>query len=115
MMITLEMRVDAHKRPRFGGGRVYQPRQVEFISALRKYKLDNKLKPFTCKRLSIIVIAMYSDNRRIDCDNILKNIFDSLMDAGYYKDDNCIFHANITKMMGCSRNAVHILLEPLLI
>jgi Holliday junction resolvase RusA-like endonuclease len=108
--IIIPFAVLPHKRPRFYRGKVYQPKQIELINELIKFKQETNCKLIK-ENVSLRLFFSYKNNRRIDLDNICKNIFDALVVAKIIKDDAQVYKIEATKMFKVAKDMALIVLE----
>lgn len=71
----------------FRGHTVLSKAGREFKHAVAEYVAAQQLEKFGDKRLRITLILNPRDKRKIDIDNRVKSVLDSLQDAGMYDDD----------------------------
>ena len=59
----------------------------EYKRAIAEYVLVNRVPKFGDKKLKITMILQPKDKRRMDIDNRIKCVLDSLQEAGVFDDD----------------------------
>jgi crossover junction endodeoxyribonuclease RusA len=67
-----------------------------FRKAVQEYVLVNKIPKFRDKKLKITMVISPRDKRKIDIDNRIKAVLDSLQKAGVFDDD---FHVDHLEMI----------------
>jgi crossover junction endodeoxyribonuclease RusA len=72
----------------FRGRTVLSQAGRDYKIAVQEYVIANNIPKFGSVRLHAIITIFPRDKRKIDLDNRLKGLFDSLQDAGVYDDDS---------------------------
>jgi crossover junction endodeoxyribonuclease RusA len=104
-------------RPRLGkGGNVYTPkktkayeRKVALIATIARQSAHRK--PFTGP-VGISVVLRFKTKRRIDLDNCLKALMDSL-NGVLYADDSQVMEMQVSKVIGSDEPGAHVVVTEL--
>lgn len=87
LVFTIPGEPKPKKRPRFGKGRAYSaPEQIEDEARLRNAMMSLDVDPFT-GTLALVCIFYRSTQRRVDTDNLVKQIMDASTGILWYDDD----------------------------
>lgn len=93
--ILLFVRVKPHPRPRIIGKRVYQVKQDELTELLKAWA-HVKIKG----EVFVDCYFYFSDKLKRDTDNLLKTVYDRMVDAGILEDDRLIVGGTFKKILG---------------
>jgi crossover junction endodeoxyribonuclease RusA len=81
----------------FRGRTILSKQGRDYKQAVQEYVAENNIPKFNQQRLHAIITIFPRDKRKIDLDNRLKALLDSLQDAGVFDDDEQFDQITITR------------------
>ena len=83
----------------------------QFKMDVQDYVVDKNVPKFGEKKLKITMILRPRDKRKIDIDNRIKAVLDSLQDAGVFDDDFQIDHIEMMRGEQIKGGAIQVIIE----
>jgi crossover junction endodeoxyribonuclease RusA len=97
----------------FRGRTVLSKNGRQFKSDVQDYIIENNIPKFEDKKLKITMILRPRDKRKIDIDNRIKAVLDSLQDAGVFDDDFQVDHIEMIRGEQIKGGLIRVLIEEL--
>jgi len=95
----------------FRGRTVLSKAGRQFKIAVQDYIIEKNIPKFGDKKLKITMILRPRDKRKIDIDNRIKAVLDSLQDAGVFDDDFQVDHLEMMRGEPIKFGAIHVVIE----
>ena len=95
----------------FRGRTVLSKAGREFKIAVQDYVIENNIPKFGERKLKITMILRPRDKRKVDIDNRIKAVLDSLQDAGVFDDDFQVDHLEMMRGEPIKFGAIHVVIE----
>jgi len=95
----------------FRGRTVLSKAGREFKIAVQDYVIENNIPKFGERKLKITMILRQRDKRKVDIDNRIKAVLDSLQDAGVFDDDFQVDHLEMMRGEPIKFGAIHVVIE----
>lgn len=95
----------------FRGRMVLSKAGRQFKIAVQDYIIDNNIPKFGDKKLKVTMILRPRDKRKVDIDNRIKAVLDSLEDAGVFDDDFQVDHLEMIRGEAIKGGLVRVLIE----
>lgn len=83
----IKSKISPAKRPRFARGHAYSPDKVDREGLAMEFRSQYSGRPLECK---LAITMQIAGSPRGDIDNLQKQIFDAMQDAGVVKNDSQI-------------------------
>ena len=97
----------------FRGRTVLSKNGRQFKIAVQDYIIEKNIPKFGDKKLKITMILRPRDKRKIDIDNRIKAVLDSLQDAGVFDDDFQVDHIEMIRGEQIKGGLIRVLIEEL--
>ena len=97
----------------FRGRTVLSKNGRQFKLAVQDYIIEKNIPKFGDKKLKITMILRPRDKRKIDIDNRIKAVLDSLQDAGVFDDDFQVDHIEMIRGEPIKGGLIRVLIEEL--
>jgi crossover junction endodeoxyribonuclease RusA len=95
----------------FRGRTVLSKNGRQFKSDVQDYIIEKNIPKFGDKKLKITMILRPRDKRKIDIDNRIKAVLDSLQDAGVFDDDFQVDHIEMIRGEQIKGGLIRVLIE----
>lgn len=95
----------------FRGRTVLSKAGREFKIAVQDYVIENNIPKFGERKLKITMILRPRDKRKVDIDNRIKAVLDSLEDSGVFDDDFQVDHLEMMRGEPIKFGAIHVVIE----
>lgn len=95
----------------FRGRMVLSKAGRQFKIAVQDYIIEKNIPKFGDKKLKITMILRPRDKRKVDIDNRIKAVLDSLEDAGVFDDDFQVDHLEMIRGEAIKGGLVRVLIE----
>lgn len=83
----------------------------QFKTDVQEYIINNNIPKFGDKKLKVTMILRPRDKRKVDIDNRIKAVLDSLEDAGVFDDDFQIDHIEMIRGEPIKGGLIRVLIE----
>ena len=97
----------------FRGRTVLSKNGRQFKLDVQNYIIEKNIPKFGDKKLKITMILRPRDKRKIDIDNRIKAVLDSLQDAGVFDDDFQVDHIEMIRGEQIKGGLIRVLIEEL--
>ena len=97
----------------FRGRTVLSKNGRQFKADVQDYVIEQNIPKFGDKKLKITMILRPRDKRKIDIDNRIKAVLDSLQDAGVFDDDFQVDHIEMIRGEQIKGGLIRVLIEEL--
>ena len=97
----------------FRGRTVLSKNGRQFKTDVQDYIIEKNIPKFGDKKLKITMILRPRDKRKIDIDNRIKAVLDSLQDAGVFDDDFQVDHIEMIRGEQIKGGLIRVLIEEL--
>ena len=97
----------------FRGRTVLSKAGRQFKEDVQNYIIENNIPKFGDKKLKITMILRPRDKRKVDIDNRIKAVLDSLEDAGVFDDDFQVDHLEMIRGEPLKGGLIRVLIEEL--
>ena len=97
----------------FRGRTVLSKAGRQFKENVQNYIIENNIPKFGDKKLKITMILRPRDKRKVDIDNRIKAVLDSLEDAGVFDDDFQVDHLEMIRGEPLKGGLIRVLIEEL--
>jgi crossover junction endodeoxyribonuclease RusA len=98
----------------FRGRTVLSKAGRQFKADVADYIVNNNIPKFGDRKLKVTMILRPRDKRKVDIDNRIKAVFDSLEDAGVFDDDFQIDHLEMIRGEPIKGGLIRVLIEEVL-
>jgi crossover junction endodeoxyribonuclease RusA len=95
----------------FRGRTVLSKAGRQFKTDVQEYIINNNIPKFGDKKLKVTMILRPRDKRKVDIDNRIKAVLDSLEDAGVFDDDFQIDHIEMIRGEPIKGGLIRVLIE----
>ena len=95
----------------FRGHMVLSQKGREYKQAVAEYVSENNVPKFGDSKLKITMILQPKDKRKIDIDNRIKCVLDSLQEAGVFDDDFQVDHIEMIRGTQIKGGLLHVVIE----
>ena len=95
----------------FRGRTVLSKNGRQFKTDVQDYIIEKNIPKFGDKKLKITMILRPRDKRKIDIDNRIKAVLDSLQDAGVFDDDFQVDHIEMIRGEQIKGGLIRVLIE----
>ena len=95
----------------FRGRMVLSKAGRQFKITVQDYIIENNIPKFGSRKLKITMILRPRDKRKVDIDNRIKAVLDSLEDAGVFDDDFQVDHLEMIRGEAIKGGLVRVLIE----
>ena len=95
----------------FRGRTVLSKAGRQFKADVSEYVINNNIPKFGDRKLKVTMILRPRDKRKVDIDNRIKAVFDSLEDAGVFDDDFQIDHIEMIRGEPIKGGLIRVLIE----
>ena len=85
----------------------------QFKTDVQDYIIEKNIPKFGTRKLKITMILRPRDKRKIDIDNRIKAVLDSLQDAGVFDDDFQVDHIEMIRGEQIKGGLIRVLIEEL--
>ena len=95
----------------FRGRTVLSKAGRQFKTDVQEYIINNNIPKFGDKKLKVTMILRPRDKRKVDIDNRIKAVLDSLEEAGVFDDDFQIDHIEMIRGEPIKGGLIRVLIE----
>jgi crossover junction endodeoxyribonuclease RusA len=83
----------------------------QFKAAVQDYVVEHNIPKFGASKVKLTMVLRPRDKRKIDIDNRIKAVLDSLEDAGVFDNDWQVDHIEMIRGTPVKNGAIHVLIE----
>jgi crossover junction endodeoxyribonuclease RusA len=83
----------------------------QFKAAVQDYVVEHNIPKFGASKVKLTMVLRPRDKRKIDIDNRIKAVLDSLEDAGVFDNDWQVDHIEMIRGTPIKNGAIHVLIE----